>query len=152
MIGARLWFFAALIVAGFSAGLWLMWGQVTDARANAAAANSKADEAAIRVDGWIKTVDDIKERQRQMDEVIATRSEQDNKMQAQLYQLRADLKGVYESDPISKAWATEPIPSFVAERLWGPPSTPAPGTTDNSRAAAGKPAANSRRTSPSKPN
>ena len=142
-LNARIGFWLALLVVGFGAGLWLMWGQVEDARARATAANAQALELGSRLEGFAKTLDDLQARQHQTDESLATRAQQDTTMQAQLSQLRADLKEVMTSDPESKEWGAVPVPGAVAERLWGPAKPAAGGTADHPRAATGKPAGRS---------
>lgn len=139
-LSARFGFWLALLVAGFGAGLWLMWGQVEDARARAAAANAQALELGSRLEGYAKTLEQLQQRQQQTDESLATRAQQDTTMQAQLSQLRADLKEVMTSDPEAKEWGAVPVPGAVAERLWGPAKPPAAAAADRPRAAAGKPA------------
>lgn len=140
-LNARIGFWIALLVVGFGAGLWLMWGQVEDARARASAANAQALELGSRLEGYAKTLEQMQERQQQTDASIAARAEQDNQMRSQLSQLRADMREVISSDPESKEWGAVPLPGPVAERLWGPAKPAAGRAADSPRAAAGKPAA-----------
>jgi uncharacterized protein HemX len=150
-MNARIGFWLALLVAGFGAGLWLMWGQVGDARARAAAAKDQVLELRGVVDGYAKVIEQVQQRQQQTDESLATRAVQDTTMQAQLSQLRADLKEVMTSDPESKEWGAQPVPGAVAERLWGPAKPAAGGAADRAGAAAGKPAGRSAGAGASKP-
>lgn len=145
-LNARIGFWLALMVAGFGAGLWLMWGQVSDARASAAAANAQALELGSRLEGYAKTLTELQEKQRQTDETIAARSEQDTQMITQLSRLRADLKGVIDSDPTSKEWGAVPVPGPVADRLWGPAKPASGGAPDRARATTGKPVTGQART------
>lgn len=149
---ARLGFWAALLVAGFGAGMWLMWGQVSDARDRAATANAQALELGSRLEGYAKTLEDMQTRQQLTDASLATRAEQDNEMQSQLFRLRADLREVIESDPVSQAWGSVPVPDAVANRLWGAPSAAAVGAGNRAGAATGKPNPEPARTGTGKPN
>lgn len=113
-LGVRISIILVLLIAAFSGGGYLMWGQVQDARESAREANDKAVEVGKLLDETIK-------RQAALDALLAARKQSDSAMSAQLKKLRSDLEGVMKDDPESATWAPNCVPTAVAERLRLPP-------------------------------
>lgn len=98
---------AGLLLAGFGTGIYVMWGQVQDARA-------LAKEASDRADSLGKQLTDLAKRQADTDALLAVRKQKDNELSAQLTKLRSDLNGALNDEP---KWASDCIPGTIADRL-----------------------------------
>lgn len=98
---------AAILIIGFGAGIYVMWGQVQDARTTAREAKDKAVELG-------KSLEDLAKRQAASDALLAVRKRKDNELSQQLIKLRSDLDGALTDEP---KWAADCIPGAVADRL-----------------------------------
>lgn len=107
LIGWKAALLAAVLIMGFGSGIYVMWGQVQDARAVAQAASEQA--AALG-----KQLEDLAKRQAASDALLVVRKRKDNELSQQLTKLRSDLDGALTSEP---KWAADCIPGAVADRL-----------------------------------
>lgn len=107
LIGWKAGLLAVILIAGFGSGIYVMWGQVQDARAAAQAAAEKADTLG-------KQLEDLAKRQAASDALLAVRKRKDNELSQQLIKLRSDLDGALTDEP---TWAAGCIPGAVADRL-----------------------------------
>lgn len=107
VIGWKAALFAAILVIGFGSGIYVMWGQVQDARAVAQAASEQAETLG-------KQLEDLAKRQAASDALLAVRKRKDNELSQQLIKLRSDLDGALTDEP---KWAADCIPGAVADRL-----------------------------------
>lgn len=107
VIGWKAALFAAILIIGFGSGIYVMWGQVQDARTTAKEAKDKAVELG-------KSLEDLAKRQAASDALLAVRKRKDNELSQQLIKLRSDLDGALTDEP---KWAADCIPGAVADRL-----------------------------------
>lgn len=107
MIGWKAALIAAILVIGFGSGIYVMWGQVQDARSLAKEANQKAVDLG-------KSLEDLAKRQAASDALLAARKRKDNDLDRQLIKLRSDLDGALNDEP---TWSSDCIPGAVADKL-----------------------------------
>lgn len=107
VIGWKAALLATILVIGFGSGIYVMWGQVQDARTVAKEANQKATDLG-------KQLEDLAKRQAASDALLAVRKRKDNELSQQLIKLRSDLDGALTNEP---QWASDCIPGAVADRL-----------------------------------
>lgn len=121
------WLWLAVFAAGVGAGGYFMHGQVQDARAAAASAETRAKEADEKAESLGKSLDSMLARLAQTDASLAVRKRQEAALSAQLKELNSDLDRAFKDDPTSVIWGADCVPSAVADRLRLPADPDCPG-------------------------
>lgn len=109
----------SMLTAGLALTVWLLYGQVGDARSAAGLAKERVQELATTVTGFRLVLDDLVQRQQTTNSTLAARADEDMRMQTQLSVLRGDLNKVMKDDPNASAWGASAVPDALIDRVWG---------------------------------